>query len=945
MNKFNVKMTQRKIYASMSSSLIRSDSSYKGAVEHIYDLQKLIAFNKDYADVYETNTRWEFLNNTWTDTGVSIPYNENLRATELPLDTSFEGPRLGDSKRFALEDHVHKQIHDDTKVDVTEFENNVNELDAKIIAETQRAQEAEARLKQEIDNENTRAEQAEQILKEYAEAETANREAADAELTNKINAEETARIEGDNTNSSAISAEKTRAENAENELGTRITDETSRATTAEGVLADSIDEESSRAKLAEQTNAGKIETNKSSIDAIKKLIPNAATEDNKLADKDFVNSSIANNASNYVTSTPSGDSQFASLAALQAGPWYLRGESYTPTKNDYAIYINTDNSVWRAVYDGQLWVAAYKVNDTPFTADQIAALNSGVTASLLANMTNEIANKVVMTALASVLYGTDADGNQITKAISDFATALQGQKADTAYQKPASGIPESDLAATIQSALALARTALQSFIEQDPTVPEWAKQENKPTYTAEEVGALPNTTQYVSSVNGKSGAITDIATQTEVDKKVDKTSVSESVVANSVVKRTIDGDILVNDDNTAMASKPSNVAVSKGYVQYVVTTLSELIDKDLDAVISSVSSSASVDGYTHTLTFKNLNNIGIGTLDVVIPKTELEIVEDSALFKYTFTLKDSKGNTLSTKTIDLPLEELVVDGSYDNVTKSIVLTLKNGNTVDIPVGDLIEGLVTSTDLQNALSDYATLEQVNAKYTKPNTGIPKTDLDSSVQASLGKADTALQEHQSLANYATKEEVNTAKQSANSYTDTKTGEISTALQQNTTKINELEQQNASQSSQIENLGQTDQNMQSQIDVLKKLYAVGSIYMSVNSTSPAELFGGTWERIKDRFLLGSGDSYSAGATGGSASVTLTGDNLPNILQVGQNNSGVTKYISGCGWTNQPYADQAFIVTQKSYLNEVGNNYIYNQPHENMPPYLAVYIWKRTA
>lgn len=138
---------------------------------------------------------------------------------------------------------------------------------------------------------------------------------------------------------------------------------------------------------------------------------------------------------------------------------------------------------------------------------------------------------------------------------------------------------------------------------------------------------------------------------------------------------------------------------------------------------------------------------------------------------------------------------------------------------------------------------------------------------------------------------------------------------------------------------------QTIQSQIDALKMLYGVGSIYMSTNSTSPAELFGGTWERIKDRFLLGSGDSYSAGATGGSASVTLTGDNLPNILQVGQNNSGVTKYISGCGWTNQPYADQAFIVTQKSYLNEVGNNYIYNQPHENMPPYLAVYIWKRTA
>ena len=260
------------------------------------------------------------------------------------------------------------------------------------------------------------------------------------------------------------------------------------------------------------------------------------------------------------------------------------------------------------------------------------------------------------------------------------------------------------------------------------SIPEWAKQEHKPTYTAEEVGALPNTTQYDSSVNGQSGAITDIATQTEVDKKVDKTSVSESVVANSVVKRTVDGDILVNDDNTAMASKPSNIAVSKGYVQYIMTTLSELFGQNLEAVISSISSSASTDGYTQTLTFKNVNDIGIGTLDIVMPKTNLEITEDSSLFKYTFTLKDSKGNTLSTKTIDLPLEELVVNGSYNNVTKSIVLTLKNGNTVDIPVGDLVEGLVNSTDLQNALS--TKVDKVSGKGLSTNdyTNTDKSKLD-------------------------------------------------------------------------------------------------------------------------------------------------------------------------------------------------------------------------
>lgn len=52
----------------------------------------------------------------------------------------------------------------------------------------------------------------------------------------------------------------------------------------------------------------------------------------------------------------------------------------------------------------------------------------------------------------------------------------------------------------------------------------------------------------------------------------------------------------------------------------------------------------------------------------------------------------------------------------------------------------------------------------------------------------------------------------------------------------------------------------------------YPVGSIYISVNSTSPATLFGGTWERIQDVFLLAAGSSYSAGSTGGAATVTLT-------------------------------------------------------------------------
>lgn len=53
---------------------------------------------------------------------------------------------------------------------------------------------------------------------------------------------------------------------------------------------------------------------------------------------------------------------------------------------------------------------------------------------------------------------------------------------------------------------------------------------------------------------------------------------------------------------------------------------------------------------------------------------------------------------------------------------------------------------------------------------------------------------------------------------------------------------------------------------------IYPVGSIYMSVSSTSPSILFGGTWEQIQDRFLISSGSTYAGGSTGGSASVNYT-------------------------------------------------------------------------
>lgn len=84
---------------------------------------------------------------------------------------------------------------------------------------------------------------------------------------------------------------------------------------------------------------------------------------------------------------------------------------------------------------------------------------------------------------------------------------------------------------------------------------------------------------------------------------------------------------------------------------------------------------------------------------------ELDINDTGTTADYvvTITLKDQNGNTLNSDTIDLPLESMVVNGTYDSVQKKVVLTLKNGNTVSFSIADLISGLQTEITSSNKLS--------------------------------------------------------------------------------------------------------------------------------------------------------------------------------------------------------------------------------------------------
>jgi len=154
-----------------------------------------------------------------------------------------------------------------------------------------------------------------------------------------------------------------------------------------------------------------------------------------------------------------------------------------------------------------------------------------------------------------------------------------------------------------------------------------------------------------------------------------------------------------------------------------------------------------------------------------------------------------------------------------------------------------------------------------------------------------------------------------------------------------------------------------------ILDRVYPVGSIYMSVNNTDPGTLFGGEWQQIENRFLLAAGSTYTAGDTGGAASVTLTTANLPahthgeksltgsiSFRKVGsspsaiygavsgifsQDNNDTNKYEPVSQYDSTKRQSQKLTVNATHTHNSVGSG----TAHSNMPPYLVVYMWKRTA
>ena len=154
----------------------------------------------------------------------------------------------------------------------------------------------------------------------------------------------------------------------------------------------------------------------------------------------------------------------------------------------------------------------------------------------------------------------------------------------------------------------------------------------------------------------------------------------------------------------------------------------------------------------------------------------------------------------------------------------------------------------------------------------------------------------------------------------------------------------------------------------------YPVGSIYMSIESTSPASLFGGNWTPLKDKFLIGAGNIYGKEATGGYTTITLTaaqsglrdhthpasysGANFyirhgktsgTATVKAGTNTTvetGVGSDVWGNGFDTAEYSHNLDRVNIGGTVSVSGSGTLNAaEAHSNMPPYLAVYMWKRVS
>ena len=232
------------------------------------------------------------------------------------------------------------------------------------------------------------------------------------------------------------------------------------------------------------------------------------------------------------------------------------------------------------------------------------------------------------------------------------------------------------------------------------------------------VADIPTTTSDLTNDSGfiTSAALTPYATQTWVENKgyITSSALTPYALISSLAP------VATSGSYSDLTNKPTIPAVN-------------------NATLTIQKNSSDIDTFTANASVDKIINITVPTTasevsalpDSTKYGASIDLSLDTTNYKLTLTLKDQDGTTLNSKVVDFPIESVVVNGSYDALNQKIVLTLQNGNTIDIPVGALIAGLQTEITVNNKLD--ADLVDDNTSTNKFVTSNEKTSWDSKQDA--------------------------------------------------------------------------------------------------------------------------------------------------------------------------------------------------------------------
>ena len=542
------------------------------------------------------------------------------------------------------------------------------------------------------------------------------------------------------------------------------------------------------------TNAGNIALNTSSINTINGKIPDQASAENQLADKEFVNSSIATNTANFIgtfesvsaleayTGTVTNNdyafvinrvvtdngNDWATLNALNAYDktlltnfdyaWVINGTKFdlyrfdivTQTWDSRALGIDKDSELLNTAYNRYkatvesnvvTWAYEYTLNNSSFTAAQWAAINSGATTTNI----GQIAINTQDIAAINLTLGTF--GDIVTHDVSEFATAAQGAKADTALQSidstmvvNALGYTPEDLANKVTSVSA------SSTDTQYPSAKllydELAKKQDNLTSNnagdgisiAEVGGVLKISNTRVSAEWGN--IVGDIEDQTDLQTalsgKQDTISDLDKYIKNAATGNTsyiIGGTEFSSSTRTVAVGK--NAGVSSDGVSVGYSTSSSNNSVSVGSLANGGATYSVAIGYNAKTATNTTRNIQIGE-GICSESNKLYIGFGSTLGNYelldgtTGLIPDARISTNIARTSAIPVIDQTYDGTSTNAQSGVAIEgagfLRSSNTIagnraliSDNNGEVASSSITSTKL-GYLSDVTSniQSQINDK---------------------------------------------------------------------------------------------------------------------------------------------------------------------------------------------------------------------------------------